>query len=73
MKFRLDSNHFILEIAFLEVFFRRPLEISLGTLRVCIRYLKGSPKVIHQYDCISKKVKKVWILKFEAQTLARIF
>ena len=29
-----------------DVFFRRPLEIFLRTLRLCKRYLKGSPKVI---------------------------
>ena len=61
-------------------FFRRPLEIFLRTLRLCTSYLKGSPKVVlyaskknhgrtaHQYDYISGKVEKVWILKFEAQT-----
>ena len=69
----------------LKLFFQRPLENFLWTLRPCSRYLKGSSNLI---DCVSKKIvttrrtkriiwqekqKKVEILKNEAQNGVGIF
>ena len=68
-------------------FFQRSLENFLWTLRTCSRYLKGPPDLLlwvrkkkknrdcttHQSKYMSGKVKKVEILKNEAQSHVGIF
>ena len=86
-KFKSDSNNFILKkllflrrkffsgtITNFSMDFMTMFKVSKrSTQSSSLRQYKNHDRTAHQYDCMSGKVKNVWILKFESQTLTRIF
>ena len=87
VKFKFDSNNFILKkllflrrkffsgtITNFSMDFMTMFKVSKrSTQSSSLRQYNNHDRTAHQYDCMSGKVKKVWILKFESQTLTRIF